>query len=502
MWRKKKRKTDDDGNVLSEALLKASMTQDQATMLLLSDDLKLKLPELKEVHQVRMPVYGKDGKVRLLDHGFDAETGTYTLHGIDYDTDMGHCDAFEWFHDLFRHFGWREERRDMAIHLAAAITLFVRGLYKGKAPMFVYNANIQESGKSTLALYNTWLVYGSQKYKPLLEGEDAKLQDTLDTIALAGSMYTVFDNVNWGNHEVQSALLDAWITGKEHDFRKKGGNQLAAPVLRGVTFMTGNSMKLSVDLDRRSLIVDLLNAQAGSERELPKEATLIDDGYFEDVENRRTGLAALWAMVRHWDEEGRPHWTGRLKGSFTQWSLVVPAIVSHAAKAFGKDWNVFAEGSNKEIGNKSGNEYKQLAELCLARFGREEDGIGIKKTFEISVAQMAGVARMNAVATSGLYPEIDIESVLQTEGTKGGWKYVEPESKSQFFEPIDEDENDRKRQAAEWMTPTSRSRFGNAIKKAFNERYFKGPDSELYEFKHRLNVTPARYVVTRVERRR
>jgi hypothetical protein len=500
LWEKKKREKDEDGTVLSEQLIKASMTKDQAAMVLASDDMRLKLPCIERFHGVRMPVYDGDRRVKLLDEGYDAATKVFTLPGVEYDTDMEFQDGVEHFYYLFRHFGWRNERRDFAIHLSAILTMYCRGLFKGKAPLYIYNANMEGSGKTTLSHYIGWLIYGTRKITPLVEGKEDKLQELLNTLALHGVPYINFDNVNWGNHEINSALLEAWVTGKQWDMRKLGGNDLRSPELVGVTLMTGNRLKLHADLARRALIVDLLSHQAGSERELPKGVTLIDDDYFDDVEHRKQGLAAAWAIVREWSKQGAKPFQGKLLDSFTGWSRIVPAMVQMSGAHFGKVWDVFQKSENEDLGDKVGGEFKQLAEICLAQYGRDEHG-EMRKAFEVTVAQMAGVARLNAIATGALYPEIDIESVMQTEDMKGGWRYVEAKGSSQFFDPPDKDDNERRRQASEWMSPKSRSAFGNAVKARLHEKYFRGPDGELYEFTHRIKTTPAKYLVTRVQRR-
>lgn len=482
----------------------SDLTVEQAKLVLQSEEMLTKLPKLNGLNQVKQPALSDDGKLRLLQEGYDVGgTGIYTLSGFDYPEDMDFQEAVFYLHELFRYFGWRSDVRDFPIHLAALLTMYCRGIYVGKAPMFVYNANIQESGKSTLATYVSWLVHGSRRTKPLLKDEEAKLEQTLNSEALAGSPFTIFDNVNWGNHPVESPLLDQWLTNNEADFRKLGGNEMAYPKLRGMTIMTGNVLKLSTDLQRRSLIIDLLNALPGSERVLPKGVTKIDARFFEEVENRKRGLAALWAIVREWDAQGRPVRPGGELGSFEGWSGVIPGIVWHVGSVFKQTWDCMAPSSNEEIGDKEGAEFKQLAEQAIGEFGRDEEHV-MRDAFEINVQQLAGVARRSGLATRSLYPHLDVESVLQSEGEKGGWRFVKPKGEPEGFDPDEDDriEPERRRQAAEWLTPGTRSSFGNAVKGKLHERHFRGPDGEYYEFAHRKGVSPARYLVTRVKRKR
>ena len=211
---------------------------------------------------------------------------------------------------------------------------------------------------------------------------------------------------------------------------------------------------------------------------------------------------------------------------------MVPSIVYHAGKkGANRVWDCMVDSSNEEIGDKESKEFKRLAELALAEFGPDFETKVMRETFEISVAQFAGVARRNAVATRGLFPECEIESVMQTEGKRGGWVYVEPkvtdaqaavlarmaaqrgeemavDEVGALGEGSDEEGMDAGQQgtpktreycASEYMSPTSRSRFGNMCKARFHERYFMGPDGCQYEFAHRSNSTPARYTISRVK---
>jgi len=507
--------TDEHGNKVKKPI-KGELTKDQAeTMLDVNGVLMAKLPRLNAINAVRLPVLDAveldergNARMRLLQHGYDAPTGIYTCRGgVDYSDAMDFDEAVNYFWELFRWFGWRTPQRDFAIHLSAILTMYGRGIYAGKAPMHFYNANIQESGKTTLASYVTWLTHGSMQTRPLLPDAEDKLMEVLNTAALHGSPYVFFDNVDWGSDPVKTVLLDEWLSNRERVFRKLGGNNEGAVKLRAMTLGTGNNTTLSADLQRRSLIVDLLNRQAGADRELPKSVRLLDDAFFESEKNRSEGLAAAWALIRDWDTDGRPAWPHKELGSFNMWSRVIPAVVLHAGKkGASANWNCMVVSPNENIGDKDSVEFRKLAELALAEFGPGEDRV-MRDTFEITVAQFAGVARRHAVATHALWPQKDIESVMQTEGQSGGWKAAATTlPMADALEDVDAwaggstgDEMGRKRSASEWMSPKSRSAFGNALKSKLNELYFHGPDGREYELQHCGQVTPARYNVERVK---
>lgn len=520
-WKPSKEVDPETGQV-RQVPVKGELSIDQAKTILASDEMRLKMPVLKGIHSVRLPVLEKrDGDelgltyLRLLEHGYDAGSGIYTLRsGLDYRTDLDFTEALDYLCGLFQFFGWRSPTRDFSIHLAALMTMYGRGIYDGKSPMIWYNANIQESGKTTLGSYVCWAVHGGPVLtRSLLQDNDEALKTELDTAALNGDPYVFFDNVDWGGSPVKSAVMDEWISNSGRVFRKLGGNQQGKVALRAVTIGTGNKVTLSTDLQRRSLIIDLLNRLSGADRELPAGATLIDEAFFKDDGNRQMALACCWAILKRWDQDGRPLKPGRVLGSFEGWARVIPSVVWHAGQMFGPVlWDCMAESTNEEIGDKESLEFKKLAEFALAEFGpNQEDGPNqgqMRDTFEITVQQFAGVARRNAVATRGLWPAQDIESVMQEEGKPGGWKEpARSKEEEDDGKPLWEEdvpgtaaEERRRRSASEFMNPKMRSAFGNALKLKLDERYFRGPDGELYELKHRVRVTPARYLVTRVKR--
>jgi len=446
--------------------------------------------------------------MRLLKPGFDEASGIYTCRGgVEYREDMPFEEAVSYLWNLFRWFGWRDGQRDFAIHLAAMVTMFCRGIYQGKAPMFFYNANIQESGKTTLASYVTWIVHGTMRTRPLLPDAEDKLQELLNTSALRGNPYVFFDNINWKGDVVETVLLDEWLTNAEKEFRKLGGNDEGQVVLRSVTLGTGNKVELSADLQRRTLIADLLNRMTGKDRELPDSVEIIDAKFFANIENRRKGLAALWALVRQWDVDIRPAWPFREMGSFNQWSLVVPAIVLHAGrKGAEMEWNCLAETTNEDIGDKESGEFKKLALFVLEEFGPGADA-EMRVEFEVSVAQIAGVARRNQVATRKLWPEKDVASVMQTEGMKGGWKHATPSS-HEAIEDIDdflggqshnpEINAARERSASEWLSPKTRSSFGKELESRLHELDFKGRDGLVYRFTRMAGARVAGYRIEKV----
>lgn len=493
---------DADGNNTGRWIVKkGQLTKDKAECVLASDELRDALPEIKAFHPVRLPIIDESG-LRLLQVGYDEASGIYTHNGCAFEENMDFDDAVAWLYSVFRTFGWRNENRDLSIHLAAMLSVFCRALYQGKSPAFAYVANIQSSGKTNLAWCGPWAVYGTRKTMPLLQDQDARLQETLNSLALAGVGYIILDNIDWGKEVVKTELLDQWISNAEWDFRKLNGNLMLAPKLTGVTFMTGNNITLSTDLMRRSLMCDLWNPLAAADRPRDPSMILLDEAFFGDDKNRSKMLACLWALVKEWDKAGRPAGSREL-GTFEVWSRVVPGIVKVAGKLYDRDWDCLAETTNENIGDKAARDYKRLAQIAMGEYGRDDRG-EMKDMFEVTVQQLAGVARRHTIEECqfALYPEKDMESALKelhpddefVMGADGVWRVA----KGDMFEDAGKVASMIKH-AAEYLTPASRSKFGNALKDQLNDRYFKGSDEALYHWQQRKGVTPARYAVTRVK---
>jgi hypothetical protein len=489
--------------------IEAGLGVDQARVVLRSDDMKVKMPVIDRIHHVKLPILRQEKderglpKLELLRPGYDATSRTFTtLGGPDFDEDMDFDAAVDLLWKRFGNFSWRDQERDFPIHLAAMLSMFCRGMLKSRVPLIVYNANIVESGKTLLAWFVSWVTHGTKETRPLIPESDERLIDTLDTIAKAKNPYLIFDNIDWGNKEIKNPILDEWITKSEHVFRLKGGNTEHKEKLECMTIMTGNQVKLSADLQGRALICDIWNPLSAEERPpLPVGTICFDDEYFEEQDHRGEYLAAFWALVKRWDKLGRPVMPGRAMSRFPAWSRVIPSIVWHAGQeAGGTNWNCLKPSGNVMVGDQSSREYKQLAQYAVAEFGLDPAG-GFKEEFEVSVAQLAGIARRYQIATEKLYPEKTIEDVRSTENDKGGWKWKKVAETFELAADMDEDkaeEADKNRQASEWLSAKSKSSFGIVLTKKVHDLEFRGPDGYLYLFRHVPHSAPTVYRVKRV----
>ena len=307
-----------------------SMNAEMAAKVLVSDQFRVGLRELAAVHSVRLPVWEEYGKaVRLLDAGYDERTQVYTVDALPYPLDIDPKAAMDFFLDILKGYPWSDEgrlqsRRSLAVHLAALLGNYVRLLFDEgtQKPVIVYNGNQPGTGKSTLARMSLSPVYGVPEDKALPKSED-ELRKELDAFAMARRPYMFLDDV--GGH-LRSHLLNRFITSPMHTGRKMGTGELfTAPNVTQV-FITGNGLTLSPDLARRCLIVDLFCAVEARGRKFER---IITDAWLSRESTRAQFLAALWALVRYWQQCGCNRHDHLLE-SFEEWSAIVGGIVVEA----------------------------------------------------------------------------------------------------------------------------------------------------------------------------
>lgn len=458
--------------------VKGELTEQQAKVILKSDDLRIKLPELEHIHRVKQPVYRKDGRMELLQHGFDAEAKTYTLHSeLDFDEDLPAKDGCGFLEQLVKYFPYGDDAtgRSMAIVLGGMLTVFCARLFKGRSPMFFLNANLPDSGKSRLGQLMVWAVHGEAGRSGFSYEDKNEVRKELDAVAQENGPYVFFDDVERG--KVRNVDLHRWLTAPTWSCRVLGTKQKFNGTLYAATIMTINQGKLNDDLDRRSLIVDLFSRVKGEDRVLPATTILLDDDFFASDEMRCKVLAALWSMVKYWDDSGRPPLRtlqGALvkpKNSFEGWSRLVPAIVGAAGFA-----NMLEKYNAPDGGNEEGREVEKLMRAVIKeKLPKRPENLPETEshTVTITLQEVVAVARQNKLLQDILWTT---EAVLETKDDKGGFKLVK--SCPDFVE-----EGDWERQQAEmWMNASMRSKFGKMFKhQAAGGRFWSAENGDVVE---------------------
>ena len=351
-----------------------TMPVEAAQGCLIADEFIDQLPEIERANSVRLPVMrrpakpGEPGKLELLAEGYDADSKTFTFPSqVVYDETMTLDQGVGILTSLTSEFpfgdwpaptadglaGAAMHSRSQAVVIAGMLSLFGAALLPegARRPVFVYNANSSQSGKTLLAKLAVIPVFGKMKTQSWSK-RDEEMRKVLDTQVLSGGQYLVFDNVRG---HMASDSFEAFVTAPEWGGRLLGGNEdFSMPNHSGV-YVSGNDLTLNADISNRSLLVDLFLEDADvQERRIGR---LINDAWLKDEKNRSMVLSAMWALVRAWDAAGRPSHAKRMS-SFETWAAMFGGIVQHA--------NLGDCITRGEIDGAGDTEMQDMRELVLA----------------------------------------------------------------------------------------------------------------------------------------
>lgn len=309
----------------------SNMTADTAAAVLNSRIFQGLFPEIARVSAVRLPVVRPDGRLELLPHGFDTKTRILVLPGVDFDEKMPEAEARKFLDELIADFPWPEDRgeaeRGRARMLAAMLAAFVSGIVAPwESPVYFFHANAEGSGKTLAARLCVCPVFGPAVVKTFSDAKGGELQKLLDATALGGAGYLLLDNLKG---KIESAALEAFSTARIWGGRVLSQSKDFEVERNALLFLTGNNAMLSPDMGRRSVHVFFFMRQIDS-RERPRPRQTLDETRI--LEERGRILGALFAIVRKWDEAGRPpaagvmptmeRWTALVGGMVQSWSGV------------------------------------------------------------------------------------------------------------------------------------------------------------------------------------
>jgi hypothetical protein len=359
--------------------LRHSMSLDVARALVVSPQFLAHLPGIKKFSPVRMPVMRADGRIELLPEGFDPETLTLTdPNGCKYSTDNPPELGAKAIRRALAEFPFADERSKAAA-VAAMLTVYAGGLLPPAStnPAFIYLANAEGSGKTTLAQL-AGIPYGvcEAESKPATEEE---WQKTLLALVMGGARLLLLDNLKG---HLNSPSFEAYLTATKFSGRILGLNKKFSGEADAVVLLTGNRLTVSPDLRRRCIFVELFMQELRAEDRVFKrrlDAPAI-------LELQPALLTALWCMVRGWDADGRPP-ASKINSSVPRWSETIAGIVEWAGFACPSVPAELEDGGDtdtRDIAQLSeamihGEEMKfsALCELCsrLGLFERFADGL-------------------------------------------------------------------------------------------------------------------------------
>jgi len=254
--------------------------------------------------------------------------------------------------------------RSFRVQIACMVTLAATALLpKGCNRLgFAFNANAPRSGKTLLVqsaicpIYGwtsgrTWPVSGQGKNHT----DEAELRKSIDAAALEGIPYLFYDNILC---QVESPSLEAAMTMPVWSGRIMGRNDktFTAPI-RFTPILTGNDLKLSVDMMERFLICDLFVEEA--EAQARQVENVIEQPWI--MEHKDEIFDAVDGLITHWDALGRPPPPNRVRRGFETFGNIIGGIVS--AAGFG---DLFERRPDSDTtGNSIDTDMRRLIHLLL-----------------------------------------------------------------------------------------------------------------------------------------
>lgn len=357
-----------------------TMTQDVASGVLAADQFVYQLHRLDRVNQVRMPVTRKDGVIELLPVGYDKESNVYTMPSDVELRDMPVEEARLLIDELLKEFPFGDEvdgvSRSKAVAIAGMVSFFGAGLQRLNASRmnFVYSANSSRSGKSLLARIAVVPVLGNIESQTLSDSKE-EFRKLLDSEAMASSPCIFLDDLE-GN--IKDTTLNAFMTASVWSGRMMGSQKkFKAPKVSQV-FLTGNNLTVSPDISNRSLLCELYMKEADPQARKVKR--VIDEHTLGRDDMRSDILSALWAVIKYWDEQGRPKCDRPFAG-FQEWSDIFGGIImcngwgsplarpdtAHSGDTEMRDMRDLVEILVKEMGDEDAKDYEfaYLGKLCV-----------------------------------------------------------------------------------------------------------------------------------------
>ena len=300
-----------------------TMAKETADAVLVSPQFLAQLPQVERFHPCPMPWLRDAGGIELLPLGLDHASGTYTSDPGFSISPMPFTEAKAEIETLLAEFPWADDGgRSKAVSIAAMLTTFAGGLMPAKAtkPVFIYTANAEGSGKTTLAqLAGTPYADTPAEAAPR---DEAEWQKKLLSLVISGRRLVLLDNLKV---HLNSPSFEAYTTSATFGGRILGGSREFTGEAGATILITGNGLTFSPDLRRRALIVELFMQELRAEdrsfcrRLTPATITAM----------RPRILSALWGIVTAWNLAGRPQ-ASRMNTSFPEWCETIGGVVEFA----------------------------------------------------------------------------------------------------------------------------------------------------------------------------
>ncbi len=406
-----------------------SLGKPKVVQILASDILRNSLPEVKRINSVRLPIWGPTDPatglrtIKLAEPGYDAATGIYTMDLCPYSTERADLGSLHTaLCNMLGEFPWDDitdgsqtfaTSRNVACFIAYMVGQYCRNLITLQ-PLILVNANTQGSGKTLLAAIGLSPVHGAPTVTPC-PNNDEELRKTLFATLAAGASYCLLDDLP----ALVASTVNQFSTAPKVSDRKMHSQEIITFPNTMQIISTGNNLKITPDIERRALIIDLFAETK------PTETTHTDHLEITATNRpkwRSSLLSVLYNLLLHWLEAGMPALCPRnAKASFESFVFIAGNITRLAG--FGDPFaKRIADGTS---GDTTSNllEYliRGIATASCPGYPEQTE----QNTRTITLAEMLEAATTYGIADSLTYGHDKLKSLGQKLSRFKGRKFTD-----------------------------------------------------------------------------
>ena len=297
-------------------------TETTARLILNAETFRQSLPVIRVV--TNCPVLTERNGQMVQVTSYDKESGILAAGKTP--PDMLLTEAVKMIESLFIDFRFATPA-DRARAIAGFITpaMVQGGLLGGRAPMDLGEADASQTGKGyrnkiTAAIYRDRPRTVTQR-----KGGVGGVEESFDAALISGAPFVCFDNVRG---KKDSPALESFLTEESYLARIPYSPNIEIDPRRVVIMFTSNKAEITPDLANRSSCVRLLKQPDGYSFKKYVEGDLLD----HVRKNQLRFLGAVFAVVKHWFEAGKPL-TAETGHDFRPWAQTLDWIVQNIFNA-------------------------------------------------------------------------------------------------------------------------------------------------------------------------
>lgn len=208
--------------------------------------------------------------------------------------------------------------------ISMLLLMFCRDLIDGPTPGHLLTKPTPGTGASLLTDVCSIIANGEATPALPMPPNNEEMQKTLLTLISDGSNIIYFDNID---QSVDSGALASALTAPKIRGRILGKSQQAEAEVRAVWVLCGNNVRLSTELVRRLVMVDLDANMANPEKRSGWRHKLLPVWV---QENRGQLVWACLTLVQNWVSQGMHRDEGVILNSYENWSGVMGGILKAA----------------------------------------------------------------------------------------------------------------------------------------------------------------------------